>query len=125
MYAIRSYYANHFFPNCLLAGVLFFCLVQVNGQSKIPSPFELNVSEGFVNPIGFYDNKPSFSWKLPVSEQVKFQLAYRIVVASDSTFLPDKADFVITSYSIHYTKLYELRNGVGKFTGLPVVFSHG
>lgn len=36
----------------------------------------LTVGEGFVNPLGFYDATPAFSWKLPVC--VKRQTAYRI-----------------------------------------------
>jgi hypothetical protein len=51
---------------------------------------DLRVSEGFVNPIGFYDATPSFSWKLP--EGVRAQNAYRIVAASAADKLPDSAD---------------------------------
>jgi alpha-L-rhamnosidase len=38
----------------------------------------LTVGEGFVEPIGFHDATPTFSWKLP--EGVKKQTAYRIEV---------------------------------------------
>jgi len=61
-------------------------------EKKGIKPDSLTVSEGFENPIGFYDNEPSFSWKLPVNDEVKFQSAYRIVVASDPKLLPGKAD---------------------------------
>jgi alpha-L-rhamnosidase len=40
----------------------------------------LSLNEGFENPLGFYDNTPSFSWKLP--EGVEKQTAYHVVVAS-------------------------------------------
>ncbi|MCM2374174.1 alpha-L-rhamnosidase [Aporhodopirellula aestuarii] len=43
-------------------------------------PDSLNVGENFVDPIGFYDPSPVFSWKLPVDAGVKAQSAYRIVV---------------------------------------------
>ncbi|WP_248722486.1 family 78 glycoside hydrolase catalytic domain [Seonamhaeicola sp. ML3] len=52
----------------------------------------LTVSEGFKNPLGFYDANPSFSWKLPVSEGVKSQSAYHLVVASSEDMLPDNPD---------------------------------
>src|ERR1051325_739992 len=40
----------------------------------------LSVGEGFVNPLGFHDASPTFSWKLPVG--VKKQTAYRIETQS-------------------------------------------
>lgn len=52
----------------------------------------LKVSEGFVNPLGFYDGTPSFSWQLPVSDQVLSQSAYQIVAASSPDLLPGNAD---------------------------------
>lgn len=61
-------------------------------ESEMLSPKDLVVSEGFKNPIGFYSSKPSFSWKLPVNENVKSQSAYRIVAASSIELLPDNAD---------------------------------
>lgn len=47
----------------------------------IPPAHALTVGEGFVNPIGFHDPKPVFSWKLP--DGVRRQTAYRIVVMPD------------------------------------------
>ena len=45
------------------------------------SPGQLVVGEGFVNPLGFHDARPTFSWKLPVG--VEKQTAYRIEVRGD------------------------------------------
>ncbi len=68
--------------------LLFFAFNSVlSAQSK---PLNLTVSEGFTNPIGLYDNQPSFSWKLP--ENTISQSAYAIVMASSPDLLPDKAD---------------------------------
>jgi alpha-L-rhamnosidase len=53
---------------------------------------DLTISEGFKNPLGFYDANPTFSWKLPVLEKIKSQSAYQIVVASNPDLLPDHAD---------------------------------
>ncbi len=39
-------------------------------------PEKLVVGDGFVDPMGFHDSTPTFSWKLP--EGVKAQTAYRI-----------------------------------------------
>ena len=61
-------------------------------RSKIDPPFDLVVSEGFTNPIGFYDPSPVFSWKLPVTDDSKSQAAYRVVVASSPDKLPLNAD---------------------------------
>ncbi|MBT3293667.1 MAG: family 78 glycoside hydrolase catalytic domain [Verrucomicrobia bacterium] len=46
------------------------------------APVDLVVSEGFRNPIGFYDATPTFSWKLPANGEVQAQTAYHIVVAT-------------------------------------------
>lgn len=61
-------------------------------EREVNKPFDLTVSEGFTNPIGFYDSKPAFSWKLPVSKEISSQSAYRIVVASNPKLLPNNAD---------------------------------
>lgn len=54
--------------------------------------YSLTVSEGFKNPLGFYDAKPTFSWKLPIKNGVSSQKAYRIAVASSPDLLPNNAD---------------------------------
>ena len=64
---------------------------QMSAKSSLPAS-DLRVSEGFVNPIGFHDRTPTFSWKLPTSGGVLAQKAYRIVAASHPSLLPDRAD---------------------------------
>lgn len=45
--------------------------------SSVPPPaISLTVGEGFVNPLGYYDASPRFSWKLPATAQR--QTAYRV-----------------------------------------------
>ncbi len=61
-------------------------------QVVIKEAKNLTISEGFVNPLGFYDKAPSFSWQLPVSNDVSSQSAYHIVAASSPDLLPDNAD---------------------------------
>ncbi|MCK5676590.1 MAG: family 78 glycoside hydrolase catalytic domain, partial [Verrucomicrobia bacterium] len=45
------------------------------------SAYSLTVGEGFVDPLGFHDATPSFSWKLP--EGVERQTAYHIEAQGD------------------------------------------
>ncbi len=61
-------------------------------QNLLEKSRNLTISEGFNNPIGFYDATPLFSWKLPVSENIKWQSAYQIVVASKEELLPNNPD---------------------------------
>ena len=75
-----------------LGTVIILILLTSCTKKGIESPTELSISEGFVNPVGFYDNTPVFSWKLPVNDDIKSQSAYSIVVASDPKLLPGKAD---------------------------------
>ncbi|RCS26688.1 rhamnosidase [Polaribacter sp. WD7] len=71
---------------------VFLVTITSCAQEIIEKPKELTLSEGFKNPTGFYNANPTFSWKLPVSEQIKSQSAYQIVVASSKGLLPDNAD---------------------------------
>ena len=72
---------------CLLLLGLLNCQ-----ENRISKPENLTISEGFNNPIGFYNPKPMFSWQLPIIENIKSQSAYRVVVASSKDLLPDNAD---------------------------------
>ena len=49
----------------------------------------LSVGENFVDPIGFYDPSPVFSWKLPVADDVQSQSAYQIEV-TEATNVSEK-----------------------------------
>ncbi|MFS4417408.1 family 78 glycoside hydrolase catalytic domain [Maribacter sp. 2307ULW6-5] len=73
---------------CLLLMGAWAC----TAPTKQSAPTSLVVSEGFNNPLGFYDATPTFSWQLPVSGNVQHQSAHHIVVASSPEKLPDNAD---------------------------------
>ncbi|TVR49750.1 MAG: rhamnosidase [Puniceicoccaceae bacterium] len=45
-----------------------------------PAPHSLVVGEGFVDPLGFHDARPTFSWKLP--EGARRQTAFRLEILS-------------------------------------------
>ena len=76
----------------LIFSILFLVLQATLVNAQIKAPNALTVSQGFENPIGFYDNTPTFSWKLPALKNVLSQTAYRIVVATSPDLLPDQAD---------------------------------
>ena len=72
----------------LILSIFFLSLPVVGQEAK--QPIQLTISEGLNNPIGFYDSKPTFSWKLP--EGVQSQSAYTIVAASSPKLLPNNPD---------------------------------
>ncbi len=96
-----------------IAWVLLIASCQNNNRG-IEGPIDLVVSEGLTNPIGFYNPKPTFSWKLPIAEQIKAQSAYRIVVASKPALLPDNADLWDSE------KVYSDQSVWVKFEGKPL-----
>ena len=71
---------------------VFLSFTSCKEQETLVEAQKLTISEGFENPLGFYDSSPTFSWQLPVSEGVLSQSAYQIVVASSPELLPDHAD---------------------------------
>ena len=75
-----------------LSAFIFLNIASCNKQGVMQYPQKLTISEGFENPLGFYDANPSFSWQLPVSNGALSQSAYQIVVASNPDLLPDNAD---------------------------------
>ncbi|GAK98029.1 alfa-L-rhamnosidase [Nonlabens tegetincola] len=72
--------------------LLFLGLIACENQDELERPNELLISEGFENPLGFYDAEPTFSWKLPLENNVTNQSAYQILVASNGSLLPNNAD---------------------------------
>ncbi len=77
----------HHFRAILCAFLVF--LSYISAFADI-CPYGLSVSENFVNPVGFYDSTPGFSWKLPI--EAVSQQGYQIVVASREDLLTDEAD---------------------------------
>lgn len=75
------------FKIATIAGLMF-----AQQTIALEAPIELELSEGFIDPIGFYDGSPNFSWKLPTGIESNSQSAYSIVLASDPKLLPDHAD---------------------------------
>jgi len=70
--------------------LLLLTIAACHSSKESVAPHSLTVSEGFTNPLGFYDSSPTFSWKLP--SDVQAQGAYSIVVASSPELLPGNAD---------------------------------
>ena len=102
-FAVPVYLASMLHLQYLNAAVLGG-LLSFTSLSLHASPAgSLTVGEGFVDPIGFHDAKPTFSWKLP--SDVKAQTAYHLEVqvngktwdsgwveSAQSTFVPYGGD---------------------------------
>lgn len=57
------------------------------------APIDLRVGEGFVDPLGYYEAKPRFSWRLsPHADDIR-QRAYQIQVASSPELLISEPDY--------------------------------
>ncbi len=56
------------------------------------APNQLKINQGFVEPLGFYDETPNFSWRLPNNTSATAQSSYQIVVASSADLLPNAPD---------------------------------
>lgn len=62
-------------------------------SAEVPPPHTLVLSERFHEPLGFYDSAPTFSWQLPAQSSVQRQSAYRIIVGTSTSALPDDAEY--------------------------------
>ena len=81
--------------------------------SLLEGPNNLTVAEGFENPIGLYDQAPTFSWKLPVSKNIKSQPGYKKVRIAP---VPgDQLDFAAASYNSIYGEVSSAWKKVGNF----------
>jgi alpha-L-rhamnosidase len=65
------------------AAVFFASLALTPLNLRAEPAHSLTVGDGAVEPLGFYEARPTFSWKLPAG--VERQTAYRIEVRQDST----------------------------------------
>ena len=83
-----------------LSAFVFLSIISCESKGVLKGATDLAISEGFKNPLGFYDAKPTFSWQLPVSEDNKRQSAYQIVAASSPDLLPNNADIWDTKKQI-------------------------
>ncbi|AWB65559.1 rhamnosidase [Saccharobesus litoralis] len=55
-------------------------------KTLLQAPVQLKVGEGFIEPLGYYESKPRFSWRLMQGLNSFKQTAYQIQVASDAQF---------------------------------------
>lgn len=110
----RNGFFSHVQYTTLFLFTLFLiaCAVQPPSNTQVSQPERLAVSEGFVNPIGFYDVSPSFSWVLPSDSSIKRQSRYRIVAASSPDLLPDNADLWNSNVVISDRTTFVPYNGV-------------
>ncbi|MFA3792006.1 family 78 glycoside hydrolase catalytic domain [Aliiglaciecola sp. SL4] len=64
--------------------VISACSYTQISQQGTTAPTALKVGEGFVNPIGYYEQNPRFSWQISPTASYQFQQAYQIQVASST-----------------------------------------
>lgn len=65
--------------------ILTLCFLGVACQPDGPAaPTQLRISEGFEDPLGFYDPTPTFSWQLPEEQDVTNQQAYALELTDGS-----------------------------------------
>ncbi len=89
----RVWGRNPMIPAQPMRALVFSCLAGMCLPLSATEPArDLVVSEGFANPIGFYDAMPGFSWKLPAAAGTTAQRAYRIIAASAPDKLPASPD---------------------------------
>ena len=81
-------------------GTILFCAALAALTYAGGTAHSLTVGEGFVDPLGFHDSTPTFSWKLPVG--VEKQTAYRIEVRGDEIvwifYSVDPVDYISLVY---------------------------
>jgi Glycogen debranching enzyme len=70
------------YPRVLVRAIVIGVGLFVGSALRAAPAHSLTVGEGAVDPIGFHQAEPRFSWKLPVG--VKEQTAYRILVEGDA-----------------------------------------
>jgi alpha-L-rhamnosidase len=69
--------------------ILFSGCSYTEQNLDLAAPVELKVGEGFVEPIGYYEQAPRFSWQIAPTAQSQFQQAYQIQVASSQANIAD------------------------------------
>ncbi|WP_371193801.1 family 78 glycoside hydrolase catalytic domain [Glaciecola sp. SC05] len=75
-------------------GLIFLfsaCTFITDNTRNVSAPIALKVGEGFVEPIGFYESMPRFSWQISPTASYQFQQAFQIQVASTRASI-DQAD---------------------------------
>ena len=115
--------------NALLAGPMTI-------QASRESAHSLTVGEGFVNPVGFHDATPVFSWKLPSG--VKKQTAYRIetkggekrwdsgwIKSDQSTLVPYRGESFASQQQVEWRVSFRDENGKDSGWSTPAHFEMG
>ena len=106
--------------NLINAVALGFILTTIHASGA--SAHSLTVGEGFVNPLGFHEATPVFSWKLPSG--VKKQTAYRIeakagdkvwdsgwIKSEQSTFVPYHGEPLASRQQVEWRVSFRDENG--------------
>lgn len=113
---------------------LSFVLTTIHASGE--PAHSLTVGEEFVNPLGFHDTTPVFSWKLP--DSVKKQTAYRIetnagekpwdsgwIESDQSTFVPYHGEPLTSRQRVEWRVSFRDENGKDSGWSEPARFELG
>ena len=64
----------------------------IQAAERTRAPVGLKVGEGFVNPLGYYEASPRFSWEISPESRSNFQAAYQVQVVSEENGFEKEAD---------------------------------
>jgi alpha-L-rhamnosidase len=98
---------------CIILMICSCSFTQPNLQGT-NAPIELKVGEGFVNPIGYYEKNPRFSWQISPQASYQFQRAFQIQVATSRATI-ESADLWDSQ------KQTSVKNAWIKYKGTPLV----
>ncbi len=86
-------------------------------QTAIAAPLELTVGEGFVDPLGYHDPTPRFSWQLNDSRFGAKQTAYQLQIAQDK-----KSQLIWDSGRVDSSQSVYVKSDVPAFTSRDQVY---
>ncbi len=76
---------------CCMIGFTLVALIAESAAATGPA-FDLRVGPLLINPLGYGDASPQFTWRLPASGEDLLQTAYRIVVSTKQETLQSDPD---------------------------------
>lgn len=86
----------------------------VRNDALDEAPVDLRVGEGFIEPLGYYEAEPRFSWRLSPDADDKRQSAYQIQVASSPERLKSQPDYWDSN------KVFDIQTSWIDYAGKPL-----
>jgi alpha-L-rhamnosidase len=92
MLSIMTHFVLRGFRGLLLVGLLANLGMPFASASNLPAPTELSVGPFLVDPLGYGERSPQFSWKLLADPEGLMQSGFQIVCASERSGLENAPD---------------------------------